>query len=551
MDKIWLSSYPEGVPAEIDPDAYTSLNDIFARTCERFRDRPAFSNLGRTITFGELDRLSLSVAAYFSQRLGHRPGDRIAIMLPNLLQYPVVLFGALRAGLAVVNVNPLYTARELAHQLNDSGATTIVALANRAGIVAEAVAESSVRNVIVTEVGDLLPFPRSLLVNLVIKYVKRLVPPYRLPGSLRLKTVLSEGGNLSLPPVTVGGQDIAFLQYTGGTTGVAKGAMLTHRNMIANLEQVSACLRTRINDGRDIVITALPLYHIFCLTANCLIYVKHGGLNVLITDPRDLKRFVADLRRWSFTVISGVNTLFNALLNAPDFEHVDFSALQLTVGGGMTVQAAVAERWKQVTGCPILEGYGLTECSPVVCVNPADKQEIGSIGLPVPSTDVDLRDDAGATVPLGEPGELCVKGPQVMLGYWQRPEETQGSFTADGWLRTGDIATVDERGFFRIVDRKKDMILVSGFNVFPNEIENVLALHEGILECACVGVQDPKSGEAVKVFLVAKPGAHLTAAEIKSHCKAHLTGYKVPRFVEFRDELPKSSVGKILRRELR
>ncbi|MEZ5584966.1 MAG: long-chain-fatty-acid--CoA ligase FadD [Candidatus Competibacteraceae bacterium] len=553
MEKVWLKRYPSGVPAEIDPDQHQSLIEIFEESCKKYSALSAFANLGYAMTFAELDAKSRDFAAYLQKNLGLKKGDRVAIMMPNLLQYPVALFGILRAGLIVVNVNPLYTPRELEHQLNDSGAETIVIIANFAHVLAEVVQKTPIKNIIVTERADLLPFPKSLLVNLVVKYVKKMVPAYTLPGAVKFNAALSAGHRQSLDPVTVNGDDLAFLQYTGGTTGVAKGAMLTHRNMVANVLQTSAYVGTVVDEGKEIVITPLPLYHIFCLTVNCITFMQRGCLNVLITNPRDIPGFVKELQKLGkFTFITGVNTLFNGLINNRDFAKLDFSALKFGVGGGMAVQQAVADKWHSMTGVHLLEGYGLTETSPVVCVNPTDLKEYsGSIGLPVPSTDISLRDDDGNEVPTGEPGELCVKGPQVMLGYWQRPEETAKTMTEDGWLRTGDVATVDEQGFVRIVDRKKDMILVSGFNVYPNEVENVLALHPGVLEVACIGVPDDKSGEAVKVFIVAKPGTTLSEADIHEYCKRELTGYKVPKHVEFREELPKTNVGKILRRELR
>lgn len=553
MEKIWLKRYPPGVPAEINPDDYPSLVDIFESSCQKFGKLDAFANMGYAMSFAELDEKSRHFAAYLQKGLGLQKGDRVAIMMPNLLQYPVTLFGILRAGLTVVNVNPLYTPRELEHQMKDAGATTIIIIANFANVLAEVIGKTPVKNVIVTEVGDLLPFPKWLLTNLVVKYIKKMVPAYSLPNAVGFRTALDKGSRLSFDRVTVTGEDLAFLQYTGGTTGVAKGAMLTHRNMVANMLQVSAYVGSEVEEGKEIIITALPLYHIFCLTVNCLSFMKFGGLNVLITNPRDIPGFVNEIKAiGKFTAISGVNTLFNALVNSADFAKLDFSALKLAVGGGMAVQRAVAEKWQKITGARILEGYGLTESSPVVCVNPTDLKEFNSsIGLPVPSTDISLRDEQGNEVPLGQSGELCVKGPQVMRGYWQRPEETAKTITADGWLQTGDIATIDEQGFVRIVDRKKDMILVSGFNVYPNEIEDVVAHCEGVLEVACIGVPDEKSGEAVKVFVVRKPGAELTDKDVLDHCRKNLTGYKMPRYVEFRDELPKTNVGKILRRELR
>jgi len=553
VEKIWLKRYPPGIPAEINPDEYNSLVDIFEQSCKKFSDRDAFANMGYAMSFAELDAKTHDFAAFLQQGLGLKKGDRVAIMMPNLLQYPLVLFGILRAGLTAVNVNPLYTPRELEHQMNDAGAETIIIVANFAHVLAEVVHETQLKNIIVTEVADLLPFPKSLIVNFVVKYIKKMVPAYDLPGAISLKSALSKGQKLTFTPVALNGDDLAFLQYTGGTTGVAKGAMLTHRNMVANMLQVSALVGAAIEEGKEVAITALPLYHIFCLTVNCLVFIKFGGLNVLITNPRDIPAFVKELQNvGEFTFISGVNTLFNTLVNNEDFTELDFKPLKLAVGGGMAMQRAVADRWQKITGNRILEGYGLTEASPVVTINPLDVQGFnGSIGLPVPSTEISLRDDQGQEVPFGERGELWVRGPQVMRGYWQRPDETAQTITADGWLQTGDIATVDEQGFVRIVDRKKDMVLVSGFNVYPNEIEDVVAHCEGVLEVACIGVPDDKSGEAVKIFVVRKPGATLSEETVREHCKANLTGYKMPKYIEFREELPKSNVGKILRRELR
>ncbi len=553
MEKIWLKRYPPGVPAEINPDEYHSLVEIFEQSCKKFSDRDAFANMGYAMSYAELDAKTRNFAAFLQQQLGLQKGDRVALMLPNLLQYPLVLFGILRAGLTVVNVNPLYTPRELEHQMNDSGAETIVIIANFAHVLAEVVHKTKLKNIIVTEVGDLLTFPKSLIVNFVVKYIKKMVPAYELPGAISLKSALAKGQKLTLEPVALNGDDLAFLQYTGGTTGVAKGAMLTHRNMVANMQQVSVFVSAAVEEGKEVAITALPLYHIFCLTVNCLTFMKFGSLNLLITNPRDIPGFVKELQSiGEFTFISGVNTLFNALVHNEDFAKLNFKPLKLAVGGGMAVQRAVADRWKKITGIRILEGYGLTEASPVVTFNPLDVQEFnGSIGLPVPSTEISLRDDQGQEAPSGERGELWVRGPQVMRGYWQRPDETAKTITADGWLQTGDIATIDEQGFVRIVDRKKDMILVSGFNVYPNEIEDVVAHCEGVLEVACIGVPDDKSGEAVKVFVVRKPGAALGEETVREHCKANLTGYKMPKYIEFREELPKSNVGKILRRELR
>lgn len=551
MEKVWLKRYPSGVPAQIDPDEFASLVEVFERSCQLFGARLAFANMGYAMSYAELDQQSRAFAAYLQQELGLQKGERVAIMLPNLLQYPVALFGALRAGLVVVNVNPLYTPRELEHQLQDSGARAIVILANFAHVLAAVIEKTAVQQAIVTEIGDLLPFWKAKVVNLVVRHIKKMVPEYALPNAIGFNEALARGKRRPLTPVAVNGDDLAFLQYTGGTTGVSKGAMLTHRNMLANMQQIAAWVGSSIRDGEEIVITALPLYHIFCLTVNCMCFVRYGGLNVLITNPRDIPLLVKELQPWKFTVITGVNTLFNALVNHAAFAQLDFAALRLAVGGGTAVQKAVAERWQAMTGIPILEGYGLTEASPVVCVNPVDIAGFtGSIGLPLPSTEIQLRDEEGNEVPISERGELCVRGPQVMRGYWQRPAETARAIR-DGWLLTGDVATVDEQGFFRIVDRKKDMILVSGFNVFPNEIEDVVIGCEGVLEVACIGVQDDKSGEAVKIFVVAKPGVELSAEAILAHCRTQLTGYKMPRQVEFRDSLPKSNVGKILRRELR
>ncbi|MDG4594554.1 MAG: long-chain-fatty-acid--CoA ligase FadD [Candidatus Contendobacter sp.] len=551
MEKVWLKRYPPNVPAEINPDQYASLVEVFEQSCRRFGPHLAFANMGYGMTYEELEEKSRDFAAWLQQDLGLEKGERVAIMLPNLLQYPVALFGVLRAGLVVVNVNPLYTPRELEHQLKDSGAKAILILANFAHVLAEVIDKTEIKQVIVTEIGDLLPFWKAKVVNLVVKHIKKMVPHYHLPNAIGFNEILALGSRRPWQPVALTGEDIAFLQYTGGTTGLSKGAMLTHRNLLANMQQISVWVGAKIRDGEEIVVTALPLYHIFCLTVNCLCFVRHGGLNLLITNPRDISLFVEELRPWKFTVITGVNTLFNALVNHDKFARLDFSALRLAVGGGAAVQKAVAERWQGLTGVPILEGYGLTEASPVVCVNPADITGFtGNIGLPLPSTEVQLRDEEGNKVPPGERGELCARGPQVMRGYWQRPEDTARAIR-DGWLLTGDVATVDEQGFFRIVDRKKDLVLVSGFNVFPNEIEDVVIGCEGVLEVACIGVPDDKSGEAVKVFVVPKPGVALTAETILAHCRAQLTGYKMPRHVEFRDSLPKSNVGKILRRELR
>jgi long-chain acyl-CoA synthetase len=551
FERPWLDQYPAGVPAEIDVDEFPSIVSVLQSSLEKFRDRPAFANLGKVITYAEIDRLSQQFAAYLLGELKLKRGDRVAIMMPNCLQYPIATFGVLRAGLTVVNTNPMYTARELKHQLVDSGATVLVVLDNFGAVVQDVIADTQVRQVITTGLGDMLGFPKGPLVNFVLRYVKKMVPDYSLPGAIRFRDALTLGQMHPLPKVEIEPEDLAFLQYTGGTTGVAKGAMLTHRNLVANMQQAAAWIGTNVRYGEEIIITALPLYHIFALTANGLVFMKFGGLNYLITNPRDMPGFVKELKKVPFTAITGVNTLFNGLLNTPGFDTIDFSRLHLTLGGGMAVQRAVAERWKKVTGVTLVEAYGLTETSPAACINPMDLAEYnGSIGLPVPSTNACLKDESGNVVPQGEVGELCIQGPQVMKGYWQRPEETANVIDADGWLHTGDMAKMDEKGFFYIVDRKKDMILVSGFNVYPNEVEDVIAMLPGVLEVGAVGVPDDKSGEAVKVVIVRKD-PNLTAEQVKAHAREYLTGYKHPKYVEFRTELPKTNVGKILRRELR
>ena len=550
MERIWLKHYPKGVPAEIDVNEYASLRDVFDESVAKFATRPAFTCMGKSITFGELDTLSTAFAVWL-QAKGCRKGARVALMMPNILQYPVCLFGILRAGCTVVNVNPLYTARELEHQLTDSGAEVIVVVENFAHTVQEVAAKTRMRHVIVTSIGEMLGF-KGLIVDFVLRHVKKMVPAWSLPGSLRLSDVLAEGRRGKLERVPLGHDDLAFLQYTGGTTGVAKGAMLLHRNIVANLLQARAWVRPFLGaEGSEIIITPLPLYHIFSLTANCLVFMTLGAENVLITNPRDIPGFVKEMARHKFTAFTGVNTLFNALANNAEFAKLDFSPLRMTLGGGMAVQEAVAIRWKEVTGCPLIEAYGLTETSPGATINPLDLPAYnGTIGLPLPSTEVILRDDDGKTVAQGLPGEICIRGPQVMAGYWNRPDETAKVMDDDGWLATGDIGVMDERGFIKIVDRKKDMILVSGFNVYPNEIEAVVVMHPGVLECAAVGLPDAKSGEAVKLFVVKKDES-LTAESVMQHCREHLTGYKCPRDIEFRKDLPKTNVGKILRRELR
>ena len=550
LKKVWLNRYPADVPAEINPDRYQSLVELFEHSATRFADQPGFVNMGEVMTFRKLEERSRAFAAYLQHGLGLKQGDRVALMMPNLLQYPIALFGILRAGMEVVNVNPLYTPRELEHQLNDSGASAIVIVSNFAHTLEKVVFNTQVKHVILTRMGDQLSAAKGTLVNFVVKYVKRLVPKYNLPDAISFRSALQRGRRLQYVKPDIINADLAFLQYTGGTTGVAKGAMLTHRNMQANLEQAKAAYSPLFREGQELVVTALPLYHIFALTVNCLLFIDLGGRNLLITNPRDIPGLVKELGKYPFTAMSGVNTLFNALLNNEDFHKLDFSTLRFSVGGGMSVQKAVAEKWEKTTGKHLLEGYGLTECAPLVAGNPYDlKHYSGSIGLPVPSTDIRLVDDNGHDVPPGEPGELWVKGPQVMLGYWQRPEATD-EVLKDGWLATGDVVTVDEQGFVRIVDRKKDMILVSGFNVYPNEIEDVVSQHPKVLECAAIGVPSEVSGETVKICVV-KKDASLTKEELLTHCRRHLTGYKVPKIVEFRDELPKSNVGKILRRELR
>jgi long-chain acyl-CoA synthetase len=547
----WLAQYPKGVPAEIDLEQYRNIVSVLEDSCDKYRSKPAFENMGKVISYDELDRLSYQFACHLLLDLKLKKGDRVAIMMPNLLQYPVAIFGVLRAGLTVVNTNPLYTARELKHQLNDSGAVAIVVVENFANVVQEVIKDTPVKHVFTTAVGDMLGFPKRLIVNFVLKYLRKAVPDYSLPGAVSFVDAVNAGAGKKLPTIDIAPSDIAFLQYTGGTTGVSKGAMLTHRNLVANMQQSSAWLGTNVKLGEEEIITALPLYHIFALTANCLVFIKFGGLNHLITNPRDMPGFVKTLSGIRFTAITGVNTLFNGLLNTPGFDKLDFSRLHLTLGGGMAVQRAVAERWKKVTGVTLVEAYGLTETSPAACINPMDLKDFnGAIGLPVPSTEACVQDEEGKILPIGEVGELCIRGPQVMAGYWQRPEETAKVLTADGWLKTGDMAKMDAQGYCYIVDRKKDMILVSGFNVYPNEIEDVIATHPGVLEVAAVGVPDEKSGEAVKVVIV-KKDPNLSAEDIKNHCRHELTGYKQPRFVEFRTELPKTNVGKILRRELR
>ena len=551
MEKIWLKEYPQGIPAEVNVREFDSLKEILEKSCARFSALPAYGNMGVSISYKELDRLSRDFGAYLQKSLGLKKGDRVAIMLPNLLQYPIALFGALRAGLTVVNTNPLYTPRELEHQLKDSGATVIVVLENFAATLQGVLPRTPVKTVVTTQIGDMFPGAKGFITNLVVKHVKKMVPAWNIPGHVPFKNALREGRSQKLDDVSVTHDDIAFLQYTGGTTGVAKGAVLTHGNMVANLVQVAAWIARDLKDGKEIAVIPLPLYHVFALTTN-LVYMKIGAKIILITNPRDFPAFVAELKKVPFTTIIGVNTLYNALLNTPGFSEIDFRTLKVVSAGGMAVQRAVAERWKQVTGVPIVEGYGLTETAPVVISNALDiKDWTGTIGLPIPSTEATVLDDAGNELPQGDVGEISVRGPQVMNGYWQRPDETAKVFTKDGWFRTGDMGFMDEKGYFKITDRKKDMILVSGFNVYPNEVEDVVMMHPGVLEAAAIGVPDEKSGELVKIVVVKKDPA-LTEQALLAHCKQHLTGYKMPKVVEFRTEpLPKTNVGKILRRLLR
>lgn len=551
MQKPWLQSYQPTVPTEISIEEYQSVADVFDQSVKRFQDLPAFSNFGTTLSYAELDKLTANLAAFFINELKLEKGDRVAVMMPNLLQNPVAIFAILRAGLVVVNTNPLYTARELKHQLNDSGAKAIIIVENFACALAEVVADTPIEHVITTKMGDLLSFPKSLLINLVVKHIKKMVPDFNLPGAIGFKNALTKGARYPFDTVPTTHDDIAFLQYTGGTTGVSKGAVLTNKNMVANMQQASAWISSVIKEGKHTIITALPLYHIFSLTANCLTFMKYGWLNYLITNPRDMKGFVKEIKHLKFSAITGVNTLFNGLLNNPEFKNVDFSKLILALGGGMAVQRAVAERWKEVTGTPLLEAYGLTETSPAACINPMDLKEYnGKIGLPISSTEVSIQDDEWNMMDIGQTGEICIRGPQVMQGYWQRPKETANVLSNDGWLHTGDVGFMDDKGFVQIVDRKKDMILVSGFNVFPNEIEAVLAAHPDVLEAGVIGKPDEKSGEVVMAVVV-KKNPELTEEALRAYCYEELTNYKVPKHIIFAKELPKTNVGKILRRELR
>jgi long-chain acyl-CoA synthetase len=551
MDRIWLKSYPPGVPAEIDPSQLRSLKELLEKSCAEHAERVAFVQMDTALTYRRLDELSRAFAAWL-QQAGFAKGDRFAIMLPNTLQYPIALFGALRAGLVVVNTNPLYTAPELEHQLSDSGATGILVLENFAHVLETVLARTSVKRVLVTAVGDFLDFPKSAIVNFVVRHVRKQVPAWNMPQALSFKTAVSQGKKLPLAAVEIGPDDLAFLQYTGGTTGVAKGAMLSHGNVATNVLQGEAWFGPRFRDSSDanVVITAIPLYHIFALQANCLAFTRLGWTNVLIINPRDLPALVRDLVKYPPNYITGVNTLFNALLHAPGFERIDFSHLKAAMGGGMAVQATVAARWKEATGHVLTQGWGLTETSPVATINPANLDFNGSIGLPIPSTEIAIKDDAGQDLALGQIGEICVRGPQVMRGYWKRPDETAKVMLPGGWLRTGDVGHMDEKGFVYIEDRKKDMILVSGFNVYPNEVEAVAVCCPGILEAAAVAQRDPHSGEVVALFAVRKDSS-LTEQEVIECCRKSLAAYKVPKHVYFRSELPKSNVGKILRKELR
>ncbi len=557
MERFWLKNYPPGVPADVDVDQYSSLVQLMEEGFAKYASRDAYAFMERHFTFADIDRYSAAFGAWL-QNLGLERGARVAIMMPNVVQYPIALAGVLRAGYIVVNVNPLYTPRELEHQLKDSGAEVIVILENFASTLQQVLARTQVKHVVVASVGDLLGFPKGVIVNFAVRKVKKLVPAFSLPGHVRFNEALDTGARCRLTPVRVGPQDTAFLQYTGGTTGVSKGATLTHRNLVANVLQLEAWVQPALTDTSRgpipeqlVYVCALPLYHVFALTVNCLGGIRLGTLNVLIANPRDIPGFVKELSRYRFNVIPGVNTLYNALAENPDFQKLDFSSLRISNGGGMAVQKAVAEKWLKLTGVPIIEGYGLSETSPVATCNPIQSREYnGTIGLPFPNTEIAILDDAGQPVPLGQAGEIAIRGPQVMAGYWNRPDETAKVMTADGFFKSGDIGVMDERGYTRIVDRKKDMIIVSGFNVYPNEVEGVIAMHPGVIECAAIGVPDAKSGEAVKVFVIRRDPA-LTEADLMEYCRQQLTGYKKPKYIEFRDELPKSNVGKILRRELR
>jgi len=554
MDKFWLKSYPAGMPAEVDYTQYRSLVQLLDESFKKFATRDAFACMDKRITYAELDQMSLQVGAWLQSK-GLKKGTRVALMMPNVLQYPVAIAAVLRAGYIVVNVNPLYTARELEHQMKDSGAEAIIILENFATTLQQVLAKTPIKHIVVATMGDLLGTVKGGIVNFVVRNVKKMVPAYTLPNAISFKQVLSQGAGMTLKPVELTQDDVAFLQYTGGTTGLSKGATLSHRNILANVLQVETWMQPVLRKEPVvdplIFVCALPLYHIFALTVCNLIGTRLGAMNLLIPNPRDIPGFIKELGKYKVNMFPAVNTLYNGLLNHPDFAKLDFSLLKASLGGGMAVQKAVADKWIQATGCPIAEGYGLSETSPVATSNPADMTEYsGTIGLPIPSTDIAILDDDGNPVPLGQPGEIAIRGPQVMVGYWNQPEETAKVMTADGFFKSGDVGIMDERGFTKIVDRKKDMVLVSGFNVYPNEVEAVVAMMPGVLECACIGVPDDKTGEAVKVFVVRKDPS-LTAEQVLAYCKENLTGYKRPKYVEFRDELPKTNVGKILRRELR
>ena len=551
MEKPWLDSYEKGVKAEIDETLYQSIPDVFRQSVEKFANQPAFQNMGKTLTYAEVGKLAENFASYLQNVLKLPRGERVAIMLPNLLQYPIALFGILQAGLVAVNTNPLYTPRELEHQLKDSGATTIIVLENFANTLELVLPRTQIKHVIVASVGEMFGFFKGTLMNFVLRKIKKMVPEYRISDTIPFQTALKEGAAHTFRPVTLTREDTALLQYTGGTTGVAKGAILSHGNICANMQQAAEWIVNLLRPGKETVIAALPLYHIFALTVNLMIFTQAGSKIILITNPRDMKSFIGDMKKERVSVFVGVNTLFNGMVNQPDFATVDFSSLKLTLGGGMATQKAVAEKWKNITGTPIVEAYGLTEASPGVCANPLNiPAYTGGIGLPIPSTEIELRDADGNEVAQGEPGEMWIRGPQVMKGYWNRPEETAKVLDSRGFLATGDIAVMDEKGWFKLVDRKKDLIVVSGFNVYPNEVEDVAASHPKVLEAACIGVSSPKTGEALKLFIVKKDES-LTAEELIAFCRTELTAYKVPKDIEFRDELPKSNVGKILRRELR
>ncbi|MNK01163.1 Long-chain-fatty-acid--CoA ligase [compost metagenome] len=551
MERVWLKNYPKGIGPEIDLSQYSSLGDVYEESVKKFSAKKAFTNMGVSLTFAQLDEKVNQFASFLQNELKLKKGDRIAIQMPNVLQFPIVTFAAHRIGLTIVNTNPLYTAKEMEHQFKDSGAKAIVILANYASLLQSILKHTQIESIVVTEIADLFPAPKRLLVNSVVKYVKKMVPSYHLPQAYSFRQALELGAMKPSQKIPCTHEDIAFLQYTGGTTGVAKGAMLTHRNVLANMQQIREWMTPKLREGEEIAIAALPMYHIFALTLNCLALLRYGAENVLITNPRDIPGFIKDLKKYPFTVLAGVNTLFNALMNNPEFTTIDFSKVKVSVAGAMTLQKSVAEKWRGLTKSVIVEGYGLTEASPVVCCNPIDgTDQVGTIGLPMPSTDIRLIDDDGKEVAMGEPGELCCKGPQVMKGYWNRPDETEKVLSADGWLKTGDIAVAEASGFFRIVDRKKDMILVSGFNVYPNEVEEAVASHPGVLEVAAIGVADEHSGEIVKIVVV-KKDPNVTQEELIAHARKTLTNYKVPRLVEFRTELPKTNVGKILRRALR